>query len=190
MNWKKKVREREPREVDREEFDRSAVILPVIEHSDDLSLIFTRRAYDLSDHAGEMSFPGGGMEEFDVSLRETAVREMWEEVGVEAEDLDVVGRLDDTVTVTSSYSITPYAADVPYPYDFEIHDREVGELVVIPLESFLDPELHEVRRPDGYSVHYFHYEDYTVWGATADILLGFLDVLDLWPPSEFSTSQV
>ncbi|MFB6283539.1 MAG: CoA pyrophosphatase [Halobacteria archaeon] len=181
MDWKEKVESCDPSSVDRDGFDRSAVIVPVIDDDPDLSIIFTRRADHLPNHAGEMSFPGGGMEDFDVSLRETAVREMWEEVGVEANDLEVVGRLDDTVTVTSSYSITPFVANVPYPYDFEIHDGEVDELVVVPLKNLLDPDVHEVRRKDGYPVHYFYYDDYTIWGATAEILVGFLDVLDLWP---------
>jgi len=105
------VRRHEPSTVSGQERE-AAVIVPVIERDDGPALLFTKRADHLSDHPGQMSFPGGGREPEDEGLRITACREADEEVGMRRSELEFVGRLDDIETVTR-YSVRPFVACAP-----------------------------------------------------------------------------
>jgi 8-oxo-dGTP pyrophosphatase MutT (NUDIX family) len=161
----------------------AAVLAPVIERSAGPHLLFTKRAEDLGEHPGQMSFPGGGREPEDGTLCETALREADEEIGLHPQEADPVGRLDDIQTVTH-YSVRPFVARVP-DRTYDPDEREVAEIAVLPVESFLDPSNYEseYRSHPQYGevlVHYFHVDDYTVWGATARILTQLLELTTDW----------
>lgn len=151
-------------------------------------LILTKRAEHLGEHPGQMSFPGGGREPVDESIRETALREANEEIGLRASETAVIGRLDDIRTVTE-YAVSPFVARVP-DRRFERNDAEVAEIVAVPVSAFVDPANYEYehRSHPHYGeivVHYFHVGGYTVWGATARILVQFLALsMDWRPPLE------
>ena len=164
----------------------AAVVVPVVEDPDP-QLLFTKRADHLSDHPGQMSFPGGGHEPVDAGLRETALREAREEVGLEAEEVDWVGRLDDIRTVTR-YSVRPFVAQVP-DRTYEPCDEEVAEIAVLPVPALIDRDNYDSERRDHpyygeIRLHFFRVDGYTVWGATARILVQFLELATDWavPP--------
>src|SRR6056297_3941857 len=90
----------------------AAVVVPIVDRPDGLAILFTKRAEHLGEHPGQMSFPGGGDEPEDDSLRETALREANEEIGLEPSEPTVIGRLDDISTITG-YAVTPFVARVP-----------------------------------------------------------------------------
>ncbi|GGL72485.1 NUDIX hydrolase [Halocalculus aciditolerans] len=165
----------------------SAVLVPVVERDGDPHLLFTKRASHLSEHPGQMSFPGGGREPSDDSLEATALRECDEEIGLHSEEVEVVGRLDDIET-TTGYAISPFVGRVP-DRAYTPDEREVAEVAVLALDDLLDPANYEAERRDHPEygpilVHFFHVDGYTVWGATGRILTDFLDLaLDWQPPA-------
>jgi 8-oxo-dGTP pyrophosphatase MutT (NUDIX family) len=165
----------------------AAVIVPVIARAPDPHLLFTKRADHLSDHPGQMSFPGGGREPADESLAATALREGEEEIGLDPQTVDCVGRLDDIRTVTR-YSVRPYVARIP-DRAYEPTDAEVAEIAILSVEDLTDASNYESERREHphygeIRLHYFYVDGYTVWGATARILVQFLELTTDWerPP--------
>lgn len=180
-DWKEAVQEREPRSIEDDNLTDSAVIVPVYELTEGQGVLFTRRADDLPRHAGQVSFPGGRTEEGDDSLLDTALREIGEEVGLPRGEVDVVGRLDD-INTTTGYSIRPFVAEVPRDYPFVVQEEEVDTMIFAPIDELTHPSIHETRVHHDYRVHYFHYDEYTIWGATAGILVQFLELAYGWSP--------
>ncbi|WP_340100812.1 CoA pyrophosphatase [Salinibaculum salinum] len=161
----------------------AAVIAPVIDRDEEPSLLFTKRADHLSDHPGQMSFPGGGHEPEDENLWATALREADEEIGLRAHEVERVGRLDDIRTVTR-YSVRPYVACIP-DREYEPGDEEVAEIAVLSLSDITDLDNYESERRDHpyygeIRLHFFYVDGYTVWGATARMLVQFLDLATDW----------
>jgi 8-oxo-dGTP pyrophosphatase MutT (NUDIX family) len=120
------------------------------------------------------------VEPVDLGPREAALREAYEEIGLRAEDIHVLGTLDSLLTVTQ-FHITPVVATVPWPYPFQINPAEVASVFSIPLDWLSNPAHLEVRqRPPlapgpPVSVYYFRpYDGEVIWGATARITLQLL----------------
>ena len=165
----------------------AAVIAPVISRPDGESLLFTKRADDLGEHPGQMSFPGGGREPGDADLEATAIREAHEEIGLRPEEVTVIGRLDDIETVTN-YLVRPFVARIP-DREYTPDEREVAEIVDLPLSALTDLDNYDSERRDhpyygDIRIHYFRVDGYTVWGATGRILVQFLELATDWemPP--------
>jgi 8-oxo-dGTP pyrophosphatase MutT (NUDIX family) len=180
------IRRHEPATV-ADEPQRAAVIVPILDTRPDPRLLFTKRADHLPDHPGQMSFPGGGHEPEDADLGETARREANEEIGLHPTEADVAGRLDDISTVTR-YAVRPFVAHIP-DRDYAPEDGEVAEIAVLPVRALTDRSNYESERRDhpyygDIRLHYFTVDGYTVWGATARILVQFLQLATGWemPP--------
>jgi 8-oxo-dGTP pyrophosphatase MutT (NUDIX family) len=170
-----------------DELQESAVVLPVIEHPDDPQILFTKRAEHLSNHPGQMSFPGGRREQEDIDLEATAKREAREEVGLRANEIRFVGRLDDIRTV-SEFSVRPFVATVP-DREYTPGDEEVAEIAPLPVAGLIDLDNYESEHRDHpyygeIRLHYFRVDGFVVWGATARMLVQFLDLATGWemPP--------
>ncbi|WP_247728307.1 NUDIX hydrolase [Halovivax limisalsi] len=179
----------DPSEIDDQPSD-AAVVVPIVARGDEHALLVTRRAEDLGEHPGQMSFPGGGAEVFDASPLETALREAHEEIGLAPAEADVIGQLDDIRTITG-YAVTPFVARIP-DRTYEPDDREVAEIAVLPLQGFLDETNYEYEtrtHPDAGEVlvHYFTIDGYTVWGATARMLVQLLELATPFRPPSLST---
>ena len=165
----------------------AAVLAPVIERSAGPHLLFTKRADHLGEHAGQMSFPGGGREPSDTDLEATALREAKEEISLEPAEAAIVGRLNDIHTVTR-YGVRPFVARVPdRPYTPE--EREVAEIAVLPIVGLTDRSNYDSERRDhphygDIRLHFFRVDGYTVWGATARMVVQFLRLATDWemPP--------
>ena len=164
----------EPRTADpREGLRPAAVLIPFYPKPGELSLIFTKRTNHLQKHAGQISFPGGGKDEPDTDLLQTALRETHEEIGVHPSKVDVWGRLNQTWTVTK-FSVAPFVGAIPYPCEFRINPDEVERLIIVPLAHLLNPAN---VSPDEYpwkdriykNVKY-NYQDDIIWGATARLV--------------------
>lgn len=161
----------------------AGVLIPVVERADGDYLLFTKRSDDLGKHPGQMSFPGGGREPEDADIEATALREAFEEIGLSPEEVEVVARIDDIRTITE-YAVTPVVGRIP-DRTYRPDEREVAEVVVVAVDDLLNPENYEVERRDHPEygevvVHYFHVDDYTIWGATARILVQFLELTTDW----------
>ena len=162
---------------------RAAVIVPLYTHRDELHVVFTKRSHLVQHHRGEISFPGGAMEPDDADLVATALREANEEIGIEADHLQVIGQLDDMVTV-SSFHVSVYVSELDAtfsPYPWRPQETEVAEVIEVPLDHLLDEaNLIEVpRQRDGELVilEGFKFGEHVIWGATGRMLRNFLDVV-------------
>lgn len=167
----------------------AAVLVPLYGQGRDLDLLLTRRRKDLSSHPGQISFPGGRREPSDRDLLETALREAGEEVGIAAGDTTVLGFLTDLRTHREEPVATYVAHVAGDPPDEPASRAEVEEIVVVPLEAFLDPASYESRatgrRRGGYLVHYWHLPQGTVWGLTGRMVARLLVRVMGWsPPGE------
>lgn len=165
---------REKRHLEGEGLKRAAVLVPLYERDGELYLLLTKRTETLSRHRGEISFPGGGVKERDADLLATALREASEEVGIRPEDVEIVGALDDVVTVSSGFVVTPFVGFIPYPYRFRVSEVEIAELIHLPLAVLQEPWRFrmEIRRREGREVpvYFYTYGPYLIWGLTARIL--------------------
>jgi 8-oxo-dGTP pyrophosphatase MutT (NUDIX family) len=171
-NYDKKV-------VPEEEFTPSAVLIPLFLKDGETNVLLTLRTETVASHKGQISFPGGAWEIGDTSLLDTALRETCEEVGIKPEDVEVLGELDDLLAITN-FVVTPFVGVFPYPYPFTVSKREIAELIEIPLSFFLDPRNVRVDkmayRGREVTVYFYDYGTYTVWGVTARIIKGFVDL--------------
>jgi 8-oxo-dGTP pyrophosphatase MutT (NUDIX family) len=157
----------------------SAVLLPLYYRQGQLHLLFIKRTETVREHKGQISFPGGTSEAGETAL-DTALRECHEEIDLRAEDVEVLGELDDFVTTTSNYIVTPFVTMIPWPYQFKMHQEEVDEIIEVPISALLDDScLHgDPQIIDGREVEYYayHYQGRVIWGATARILHSFLNI--------------
>ena len=160
----------------------AAVLIPIYGKNGEYHILMTKRTQSVMYHKGQVCFPGGTRDEEDPDLLTTAIRESGEEIGLRAEDIEILGVLDDMFTITSMRIITPFVASIPYPYDFKISPSEVEELVEIPISALLDKGNFREETGQYYDgrlfpVYFFRYRDWTIIGATAVILKRFLDLV-------------
>jgi len=152
---------------------KAAVLIPLIDDGQQLHVLLTKRASHLRHHAGQVSFPGGKVEESDTSMAYTAFRETHEEIGLPPSLIDIVGNLH-SYQVISGFEVTPIIAFIPDNYIFTQDDNEVSEIFQVPLQHFLAPENHisfSVKRKGySHSVHFMPYKQYNIWGATASMI--------------------
>ena len=154
----------------------AAVLVPLVARSHGVQVLLTQRTAHLSDHAGQISFPGGRVEEQDVDATATALREAHEEIGLPAERVEIIGRLPQYTTVTG-YEVTPVVGLVEGPFDLTLDAFEVSEVFEVPLEFLMDPVHHERRivalgdmSRTFYAMPYEAQRRYFIWGATAAML--------------------
>ena len=156
----------------------AAVLLPLISGADP-SLVFTRRTEDLPRHPGEISFPGGLMDEGDRDLRQTALREAEEELGIGAGAVDVLGALEPVHTVVSAILIVPFVGVLARRPAFAPSASEIAEVLEYPVTRLVEAET-EVEWPLGGHVYRgFAYgiDGNTIWGATARILHELIEMM-------------
>jgi len=157
----------------------SAVLVPIFCKGGECHILFTQRSNQVSSHKGQASFPGGTHSEGDMSLLDTAIRESWEEIGLEAEDVEILGELDDIPT-TTGFVISPFVGFIPYPYKFIVNHREIDEIFDMSVSTLLHkadirPERYIIDGQLALSCSY-EYGGRRVWGATARILKQFLEI--------------
>ena len=157
----------------------AGVLVPVIERTDTgLSVLLTQRSAELTLHAGQVSFPGGRMEEDDANIAQTALRETEEEVGIARSKVDVIGYLAPMPTITG-FAVTPVIGLLQGEIAVRIDRSEVECVFEVPLQYFMQSCNHRlVRRriPGGAVVDMieYHYEGQRIWGATAFIIQKFV----------------
>jgi 8-oxo-dGTP pyrophosphatase MutT (NUDIX family) len=157
----------------------AAVLIPVSFIEERPQIILTKRSMNVQHHKGEISFPGGHAESDDASPVETALREAEEEIGIRSGDVDILGLLDDYITI-SGFHITPAVGIVPWPYELKINS-ESETLLFLPLADVLsdDAWMMEKASIKGHEFELFCLEtaDGVIWGATAKMLRQFAEVL-------------
>ena len=157
----------------------SAVLLPIYYKEGQCHILFTRRTDNVKEHKGQISFPGGARQDGE-SLLDTALREAAEEISLSPADVEVLGELDDTVTVVSNYIVTPFVGVIPWPYNLKADGWETDELIEAPIAALLDKnsreDKDEVIEGKPVTSYFYHYGGRVIWGATARILHQFLEL--------------
>ena len=172
-----------PSYIEDQALPRAAVLLPLYDHRGELHVLFTRRSELVEHHKGQISFPGGAWDDSDADLRVTAVRETFEEIGVATDHVELIGQLDEMVTI-SNFLVRPFVGVItqPGPYPFVHSEVEVAEILEVPLAHLRDPAnvTAEPRQYQGRTMMAYSYawQEHVIWGATARILRQFLDLLD------------
>ena len=158
----------------------AAVLFPIVMHGSAPSVLLTQRTDDLKHHPGQISFPGGRVEDSDASLAAAALREATEEIGLPASQVEVLGYLPEYRTGTG-YRITPVVGCVTPPFTLSPDPREVAEVFEVPLAFLLDAANYREyeRELQGRMRRYFAvpYERYFIWGATAGIIVSLSSAL-------------
>jgi 8-oxo-dGTP pyrophosphatase MutT (NUDIX family) len=155
----------------------AAVLVPIVTRADGLSILFTRRTEHLAQHAGQISFPGGGVDPGDRDAVATALRETQEEVGIDPVQVRPFGYLDCLETV-SGFCVTPVVAELDANYRATPNPQEVAEVFEVPLVFFLDPANLRRRRVDyrgrPRDIFEFLHDGKNIWGVTAAILVSLV----------------
>lgn len=159
----------------------SAVLIPLFCRDGQCHVLFAERSSEVSSHKGQVCFPGGVRQPGDSSLLHTALREAEEEIGLKAEDVEILAELDDSMTVSTSYVISPFAAFIPYPYPFEVNHQEITEVFSVPL-SFLVDRDHlkqdcQIIDSQVFTTPCYEYAGHVIWGATSRILRQFIELI-------------
>ncbi len=162
---------------------KAAILIPFVCVNEELSLLFTRRADNLKNHRGQVSFPGGGMDDDDSSIIDTAYREAYEEIGLLKSDINYIGLMPDFATI-SDYIVTPVVSWINWPLKLNISNDEVSRVFSIPIHFLKDEKNWEERiytHPSGWygSVIFYNlYDGELLWGISAKITIDLLRMLD------------
>ncbi len=161
-----------------EGFRKAAVLVPLIERDDVVTLLFTLRSKDLTMHPGQISFPGG-RPHLGEDGATTALREAKEELAIEPRQVTVLGMLDDVAT-PSGFLITPVVGWLVDPVAFQADAQEVAEFFEVPLREIADPGCHAHRGERVIAGTTYALPEYTVgerviWGATARMVQMLLE---------------
>jgi len=163
------------------ELRRAAVLLPLHEQGGEPYVLFTRRTETVETHKGQISFPGGAADPGDADVQSTALRETQEEMGIPPTQVEVLGVLDDLSTTVSGFVVTPVVGIIPSPFPFRINSAEIAEVLTVPLRVFRDPSSLRVERRERegkrLDVYFYRYGKHEIWGVTARIIKGFVDVV-------------
>jgi len=165
----------------------AAVLIPIFWYEGDWNLLYTKRTEAVESHSGQVSFPGGMIEPEDGSPVDAALRETNEEIGIRASDINVIGNLDNHLTVTQ-FDIKPIVGIIPWPYPLQINHKEVSHVFGVPISWLSNPANLEVRESKiqvsgiEFPVYsYLPFEGEVIWGATARITINLLQILNLSP---------
>jgi 8-oxo-dGTP pyrophosphatase MutT (NUDIX family) len=158
----------------------AAVLVPIVDRGEP-HVLFAKRTERVGHHKGQISFPGGTVAASDPTFLDTALRECEEEIALPREAVEPLGALDDTETVATHFVITPFVGHVREPVAWRPDGEEIEKVIEVPWSALTDPRCFRVEtwERDGVSRPVYFYEclGETIWGATARILKGYLDIL-------------
>ncbi|WP_262691108.1 CoA pyrophosphatase [Kordiimonas aestuarii] len=159
----------------------AAVLVPIVDHAHGPTILLTKRTEHLSKHAGQVSFPGGKIDDADADAVAAALREAEEEVGLTADWVDVCGFLD-TYRTGTGFEIVPVVALVRPGFELRLQASEVEAAFEVPLDFILDRRNHKRQSAvwQGLRREYYAmpFGDFFIWGATAAMLVNLCDVME------------
>ena len=158
---------------------RASVLIPLIDCEGDIYVMLTRRSSKMRSHPGQFSFPGGKQESDDEDSLQTALRETHEEIGLPGEKVDVIGTLDQILSL-HYYLVTPYVGLIPSDFVPVPNTDEIESVFKVPLAFFMKSENHWSEEKKTFAspvlVHHFEYQGYDIWGLTAKLIFRLLEV--------------
>jgi len=157
----------------------AAVLVPLVDRPQGLSIQLTQRTAHLKSHAGQIAFPGGRIDDGDADEVAAALREAEEEIGLDRSYVEPVGRLDRYVTRTG-FTVTPVVALVEPGFTLTLNANEVDDAFEVPLDFILDRKNRQTESYDFQGVtryfYVFRYDQRNIWGATAGMLVNLAEI--------------
>ena len=158
---------------------RASVLIPLLESEGELFILLTQRSEHLHSHAGQVSFPGGKQDTQDANSLETALRETHEEIGLPPEKVEIIGTLDQILSL-HYYLVTPFVALIPDDFVPIPNTGEIEAVFKVPLTFFMNGDNHwteEFKTPIATVLaHHFDFQGYDIWGLTAKLILRLLEI--------------
>lgn len=173
------LQSRLPRNITGNYHKPAAVLMPIQERDDGDYLVLTKRAEHLNRHSGQIAFPGGRIDAGDRGALAAALRESQEEIGLDPAQVKVLGRIDQ-VMAAYGYVVTPFVGLIPPAYEFRPNPAETAAVFAVPIDALLEPgnvSLADHGWSNGATVYHFHYGHWDIWGATANMIVQFLDLV-------------
>ena len=170
-------------DMGREGYRHAGVLLPLLEEGGVCKVLFTQRTQLVEHHKGQISFPGGAVEAEDASIEATVLRETFEEIGLSTQDIEILGSLDDALTLASNFIIHPVVGVVTSLDNLRVNRSEVDRVIMAPLNFFSQPPSENSR----YRVEYegmtyetpaYKYGEHMIWGATARMMQNLVEILE------------
>jgi len=178
---------RQPKKYESGNFTPAGVLVPLFTHDGELHVLLTQRTQELEHHKGQVCFPGGTMQNPDLTPVDTALRETEEEIGIPKDKLNILGLLDDFRT-PSGFLITPVVAYLTHRPSMTLNIKEVSEVFDVPLSFFLNLNNERVEQQfhagKMIELYFYRYGSYEIWGATAAMLRSFLHEFIQWLESK------
>jgi 8-oxo-dGTP pyrophosphatase MutT (NUDIX family) len=168
-----------PKNLSGDHYKLAAVLMPIQEREDGDHLVLTKRAEHLNHHRGQVAFPGGRVDPGDCGELAAALRESHEEIGIDPAHVRVLGRLDQ-VTAAYDFVVTPFVGVIPPFYEFCLNPAETDAVFSVPIASLLEPKcvvIADHLSSHGEPVYHFYCNGWDIWGATARIIVQFLDLV-------------
>lgn len=165
----------------------AAVLVPIQERADGDYLVLTKRADHLRTHKGQIAFPGGRVDTSDADVTAAALRECYEEIGVGADCVRVLGRLDE-FTAGYGLAVTPVVGVIPAHCKFRIDPVETTAVASVPITALMQPRnfvMDDGLSPGGHPSYHFYVNGWDVWGVTARIIVQFLELAYNFKPEKF-----
>lgn len=175
------TRKKYPSDPDLSQAKTSSVLALFYPENGSIRLVFIQRPVYNGVHSGQIAFPGGGFEEQDRDVMETALRETHEEIGVPPEQIVVIGKLSDLYIPPSNFLVHPYVGYVDQPPHFRPDPEEVSEVFSLDIHSLLNETCFQHREVSGrsysFTVPCFYLQKRLIWGATSMMLSELLEVI-------------
>lgn len=163
----------------------AAVLVPLIDRPEGLTVLLTQRASQMARHAAQIAFPGGRLDQDDADVASAALREAYEEIGLEPARVQVFGYLPDHAVI-SGFRVTPVLGLVAPPFSLQLNPAEVAGVFEVPLPHVLDSANHKARLrrvgDEELLLYDIPWEGQNIWGATAGMLLTFVRMLQAETP--------
>jgi 8-oxo-dGTP pyrophosphatase MutT (NUDIX family) len=157
----------------------AAVLVPIQERADGEYLVLTKRADGLPTHKGQIAFPGGRIDASDANAVDAALRESYEEIGLQPDCVRILGELDQ-VTAGYGFIVTPVVAVIPSVCEFRIDLAETAAVASVPIKALMEPGnfiIDDHLSLGGHPSYHFYVNGWDVWGVTARIIVQLLELV-------------
>ncbi len=158
----------------------ASVLILLFKSENGLEVVLTKRTSTLKTHKGQIAFPGGAVDETDTSKVETALRESWEEIGTDSSQIEILGVLDEIITITD-FIVTPVVGFSKKRLNFIPNIHEIVKIFSVPLNFLYTPEnvrIEEwIRNGTERKVYFWQYDGETIWGLTGEIIRNFGEIV-------------
>jgi 8-oxo-dGTP pyrophosphatase MutT (NUDIX family) len=156
----------------------AGVLIPIQERREGDYLVLTQRGDQLPTHKGQIAFPGGRVDGSDRDIFHTALRESEEEIGIDPQQVKILGRLDE---FTAGYGlvVTPVVGVIPPHFEFRMDPRETTAVASVPIGALMERRnfvLDDKLSPGGHPSYHFYVNGWDVWGVTARMIVQFLEL--------------